>query len=1302
VYLALAPGRSASRDHLVDLLWSDADPVAGDHAFRQTLWFLRRQVGLDLLRTDSGELALAGPMPSDHHAFLAAIERCDFQAAVALYTGEFLPSFALPGGVEFEHWADAERFRLRSAFGRAAETVVRRHLREGRFREAGALAHRLRDEDPDDERGWRLLLEALTSVGDFVGAVVEAERLERQLSKDDREPEPATRIAIRRARQSPSLPSEPAGRSRLVADLVGREREFSTLIAAWEGVRHGQARHVHVRAQAGLGKTRLLADLRARLRSIGGRVVSVRANPGERALTFAFAGDVAAALAALPGAPGVGTATAGVLVGLNPALSSQFATPPDSAGGEEGLRRRTFALGELIRAVADEAPLALLVDDIHWADPASRRLLAGALARMENSRVLAVTAARPVPEDIAAAGGTEHLDLPPLSEPQVWELVSSLGVLPSHPWVAPFVRELHLATRGSPLLVLESLQLLMDREIVVLGADGWRCADGADIVGQLRSGGALGRRLAEVSPAKRALLVTLALAGTPLDTETVARAASRPAISVAADLDDLEQRGIASREDGRWVPAHDEIAARAIETTDPDAIRTAHAVLGDALAQAAALDPALLPHAAQHLLAGDRPERVASLFHSYARLARRIGDQRSFRELAIEFLGAQARPERTAAMVAALPLSMRTGLTSPLRVAAVVGALSLVVGLAAYAIFRPPPPRPDAILVALPADSTEGAASLSAVIYAARWQQTGVLTLSRNRWLDIPRPPATRGSRVASSPDGTAWAYTRITAADGDRDVFVSDTSGVERPIAPDPRGELSPCWSPDGKWLAFSTERWNPHAWADLATVNLTTGALRQLTSGDATDLACSWSPDGTRIAFVRYAAGETMPGPDRVCWITVDGSSQACHTISGFHPTTPLGWADDETVLVDGRAATDQYQIGRLSFRTGGFEILAARGAMAVEASPDARWLATYERVSGYSEPQWRVISVERPEQVRYVDTPGPVGRALTLAWLGTGAPPYIDRIQVNAPSQAVQGTASVHLSLIAFTTSSAQVAVPPVVRWRSSDTSIAVVDPVRGVLTPRHAGRVTVSASAGGWRSGSAAISIEPSTSWRSLIGEDWSGPLEETWVPWGDPRPLVHRSRDGGWLLPNGDSSGTSGVYSRRAFDAKRGLGIEVQLSTPLTAMQWQYVNLALTTDLDEAALAAWDHRTTPLPVRFNLGGHPYCGAAYPAGDGRSNLLVALLGRRYQSTAAWFPTGRAWTLRIQFFPDGTCGFALNGRVIARDSVGVAIADPMRVVLGGKSVRTSIRIGRVEVWEGIRDGVDWLALDRSAPPP
>ena len=303
-YLECAVGKTTTRERLTDLLWSDLAPDAARHSLRHALWMLRQQLGDASVVATDGSLHLAAVIDTDRTTFLAACERQDFERAVELYRGDFFPSFAAPGAAEFEQWADGERSHLRYLYLRAVEAVVRDWLSRGRLRKARQLAARVRDSERRDEGAWRLVLECLLAAGDVVAAELEAHQLQEMLDADKRLPEAATLRMLARVRVQAGQRVDDAGedaRPGLVAELVGRERVFSAVLAAWDRARHGKGRHVRLAGAAGLGKSRLLADTQARLRSMGAATVGVRANAGEQRIPYALASELAVTLAALPG-----------------------------------------------------------------------------------------------------------------------------------------------------------------------------------------------------------------------------------------------------------------------------------------------------------------------------------------------------------------------------------------------------------------------------------------------------------------------------------------------------------------------------------------------------------------------------------------------------------------------------------------------------------------------------------------------------------------------------------------------------------------------------------------------------------------------------------------------------------------------------------------------------------------------------------------------------------------------------------------------------------------------------------------
>ena len=142
-YIALAPGRRVTRDHLVDLLWQNLEVERGRRTLRQTLFSLRQKLG-DVLGSDGEYVVLTAPLTVDCQQFEEALEREALDDAWVRYTGPFVADFATPGSAAFEQWCDRQRDRLQAAWFSVGEELVRRTLVD-RPREAAMIAGVLRD-----------------------------------------------------------------------------------------------------------------------------------------------------------------------------------------------------------------------------------------------------------------------------------------------------------------------------------------------------------------------------------------------------------------------------------------------------------------------------------------------------------------------------------------------------------------------------------------------------------------------------------------------------------------------------------------------------------------------------------------------------------------------------------------------------------------------------------------------------------------------------------------------------------------------------------------------------------------------------------------------------------------------------------------------------------------------------------------------------------------------------------------------------------------------------------------------------
>ena len=1296
-YLAFSPGRSARREHLLDLLWADLDPEPAKHALRQTLWYIRKRLG-DRLQISGGDtLVLDTPLDSDRDRLLDAAERVKLNVAIELYTGDFFPGFAAPGGAAFEQWADVERMRLRSLFTRSAEALVRSSLASSRVRAAQSTARRVRDLDPMHESGWRLLLEALIAADDRVAASVEADAFERLATQEGITPEPATRALLRVVRQSPSANGEANDHAKgLVGELVGREHEFAAILAAWEDARGGRAAHVHVLAPAGLGKSRLLGDVQARLRASRARAIAVRASLGAREIPYSFASDLALALAGLSGASGVSPECARALVALNPSLSSQFpAASPDPTASDEALRHRTVAIRELIGAVSDDLPLAVFIDDVQWADAASRRLLSGVLGTLDKSRVLMVTASRPAADAGVASERASTIRLEPLTTAAVTALVASIGSLPLESWAESLPTELWQATGGSPLLVLETLQLCLERGLLARDEGAWSTSDARALFEALEAGGALRHRIDRLERSDAWLVTLLAVGGTPLRVELVANAAARQIDDVAASLSSLEQRGLVTRHHDEWSTSHDELVAMAIEVAGADALRAAGKALGRALADSHDGGRRRLRQAARLLSEAGDYHGVGSVFARFARDARSRGDRRTNAALARDLLGDHVTTGDVGRLTRSLPIADRAGLYSTRRQVAAAAALALlpVTLLVGPRLLRPEAePPPDAILV-LGAMENDSTLNLSeAELRIANIAPGTVIRLSPRRTRHWALSLPIRSTAVFTSPIGDTWLVHQTFPDSGGIEIVRLREDSTERRLTFAKGDDDSPGWAPDGSAIAFKTARWSPLSHYDIAVMDVKTGHVRQLTSGDDSDGPPVWSPDGARIAFGRFYWDRR---PSAVCVTDAGGGEPECVAFPGVRHAAVHAWlgADRLIAIVGGEQGNT---LVRIALEAGRVDTIAAVGRADVRVSPDGRWALCQCPHSGFRSGAWILFPIDAPNRAIELELP-PLGSRVVVDWRPVGPSSFADRLTIDVgPGSPLGGTP--HLLRARGTTVSGQDVALGATRWRSLDTSVALVDS-SGILRPKRAGLAVIEVSAGGWRTALDSLTVLPAHS-DTLLTARWTDEFEADWIAYGDPRPAPVYLRDGTYALRNnGEGSFSSGVLSKREFSVARGVAVDAQVSVRVTAKQWQIQNLGFDADLDTSAILRWDRTTGDLPrgARFQE-----CIAMFP-GDPECADFGALLvaqatpSAEHRAFAAppGFRRGRWIRFRVQIFPDGRCGVAVNGKPLWLSSARVFARPNVRVVAYGNSSETDALVGPVDVLEGVPGDIDWSEI-------
>src|SRR5215831_8361079 len=422
-YLACHPGQAQSRDKLTSLFWPEFDERQARANFRKALFVLRPALAPAplSLRVGEDEVALdCATLDVDVLAFQRLVRQGSppsLQQAADLYRGDLLEGLAV-ATLPFEEWLTAERERLRDL---ALEALARLLGHQTKADEPLAVetARRLLALDPLQEAVHRTLIRMYARQGRRDAALRQyqscVETLRRELSV---EPEAETRQLYQEVLRGRTMPS-PTARAALAAltppaskaprrpspllhddaPMIGRGPELAWLRTALDGALAGRGQVIAVLGEAGIGKSRLVSQLSVEAVKRGALRLVGHVYPIEQALAYGPWIEAVRASAVL--------SRDDVLAPLTPAcraelarLFPELATPEaQQAANPEDSARLFEAVAQLLERLTKTQPLMLVLEDVHWADEMSVRLVSVLSRRIAAWSMLIVLTARE--EDVA-------------------------------------------------------------------------------------------------------------------------------------------------------------------------------------------------------------------------------------------------------------------------------------------------------------------------------------------------------------------------------------------------------------------------------------------------------------------------------------------------------------------------------------------------------------------------------------------------------------------------------------------------------------------------------------------------------------------------------------------------------------------------------------------------------------------------------------------------------------------------------------------------------------------------------------
>jgi DNA-binding SARP family transcriptional activator/pimeloyl-ACP methyl ester carboxylesterase len=601
-FLAMPPGQGHRRDKLAALLWGAMRDEQARTSLRQALYDLRKNLGsaADVLRADGETVSLdSAAVELDVTMFTrAASEEVPEQVAL-LYRGDFLDGFRIDEE-PFETWLMAERERLRELAIDALARVLSHQRKTGGLAAALRTARQLLAIDRLQEPVHRTLMRLHAETGQRAAALRQYQQcvtaLQRELGV---EPELETKQLYREIlRQRRPLPRARHEHGLAETPLVGRDAPLQRILAALAEAHAGSGQMLAVLGETGIGKSRLVEEVIAHAARDNCRILFGRAYESDQILLF------------------------GPFVDAFRADELALDVPVVEATGPVDYRRVFEGIAQIVRRLSTVEPVILVLEDLHWADELSVRLLAFLGRRVSTERALIVLTAREEElaghsmlrrtlQDLSEQQQLHSIHLSTLSQTETETLVGLLAPGRKATGIEPLGRRVFAATEGNPFMIVETMRGLQD-------------GTAEDLALPQRVREVIGRRLDRLTDGSRALLSVAATIGREFEFEILRRAAGCEEETAAQGVEELVRRHLLTATGDRLDFAHHKIREVAYGELAPWRRRRLHGQVADAI-EDLYVDrlPDFWEALAEHFERGERHAKAADYYLAVAERARR-------------------------------------------------------------------------------------------------------------------------------------------------------------------------------------------------------------------------------------------------------------------------------------------------------------------------------------------------------------------------------------------------------------------------------------------------------------------------------------------------------------------------------------------------------------------------------------------------------------------------------------------------------------------------------------------------------
>jgi len=582
--LLVEPGRLVPADQLLEYLWPDLPPRNAQNNLWVTVSQLRRVLQPDLPpRVRSTYIHKQGEgylfdSESDYwldcdafvtHLAAAAQSASDLSACISawdsariLYQGDYLED------EPYAEWAQIPRNQWRRRYEQLLINLAEARGRNGRFQQAIAHCHEILMLDNANEAAYRLLMRCHAALGERAAALrVYDDAVQALQDEIGVDPMPETIELARQIQQlegdwrleiaqsSMSTYQPPAS-----TPFVGRGKEIDLLARLLAQTTTGQGQMALITGEPGVGKSRLVQETAVLARRQGFQVLGAPCYLVEQSIPYQPLIDLARQVMARDNrwqqlAPIWLRELAVLVPEMGDVAASAPAVAPPSHEPHESPQGRLFqAIFHLFANRANRHRLLLIVEDIHWTDPATlqclhylaRRVVRVPIALILTLRGESMSADADLVALVRSMRREAHctsLALARLTEADAIALLAQMA--DTAPYADRLSHWLHQETAGNPFFFVSLLQSLREEGLLDDAANtDWQALARMDPALTLPDAirDSVRDRLQRLPQAEREALDWVAVYGRSLDFSTLLAISPQPQMTLLNAVEQLGER----------------------------------------------------------------------------------------------------------------------------------------------------------------------------------------------------------------------------------------------------------------------------------------------------------------------------------------------------------------------------------------------------------------------------------------------------------------------------------------------------------------------------------------------------------------------------------------------------------------------------------------------------------------------------------------------------------------------------------------------------------------------------------------